>query len=321
MRGVRPGAGEAWRLGLARPFRMIGLKRFIRPGLVISVVAHAAALLLGLHFVGADTFTSVPPDAMVVEIVPPDEAPRLQGTPSDLRSSGSHSQPQSNSATATAQSPPPKPAPQSPQQPQQRPDPQHNARQAAAQPQTKPAGLPAAETAQSDIPQAQTAQLDPEKSDTAQAQTSEPPPSPPQPQHEETPDQPTPAETFAQEALLGGPLGGGFDAPPVDTTQAADDITLAFRERVSSCSAVPAGMSPNDKISVAMRVVFNRDGTLASTPRPLEPITSAKQQALMQNSIEALQKCQPYTMLPPAKYKQWKTMELTFYPMDFFASQ
>jgi hypothetical protein len=82
---------------------MIGLKRFIRPAFIVSVIGHVGALLLGLLFVGANSFESTPPEAMVVDIVPPNEAPRLAGTPSDLRSSGSQSSSQSNSASAAAQ--------------------------------------------------------------------------------------------------------------------------------------------------------------------------------------------------------------------------
>ena len=37
----------------------------------------------------------------------------------------------------------------------------------------------------------------------------------------------------------------------------------------------------------------------------------------MQSAINALTKCQPYTMLPADKYKQWKTLDLVFYPLNF----
>ena len=277
---------------------MIRLKRFIRPGLVISAGGHVAALLAGLAYVGANSFEPPPPpDAMVVDIVPPDEAPRLSGTPSELRTSGS----QFNGASAVAQPPPPKPAPQ--QQPQQHSKPQSNARAAMAQPLTA---------------QAETAHAEKPQSETAQTETSEPSPDPPQPNPEETPDRADAAERLAQLALLGGRLGGGFAAPPVNTMVAGYDFTAAFREHVSSCSALPPGFDTGDKISVALRVFLNRDGTLGPPPQVMEPITSAKQQVLMQSSISALEKCQPYTMLPPAKYKRWKQMDLTFYPLNFF---
>ncbi len=286
---------------------MIGLKRFIRPGLVVSVIGHAGALALGLVFVGANTFEStppelIPPDAMVVDVVPPDEAPRFEGTPSDLRSSGSEVSAKSDSAIAAALTVAPKPPAPSPPQQQQRSNPERNARQAAAQPQQAQPETARAETAQPEM---------------AQMQASEPPPAPPQQRPEETPDQPESAETFAQLALLGGQLGGGFAAPAVDAAQATYDFTAAFRERVSWCSSLPAGVNVGDKVSVALRVSLNRDGTLASPPQLLEPIGSPKEQALLQNAIAALQNCQPYTMLPAEKYKQWKTLSLVFYPLNF----
>jgi hypothetical protein len=49
-----------------------------------------------------------------------------------------------------------------------------------------------------------------------QNQSSEAQPAASQPA-EQTPEQPNIAEAVAQYALLGGPLGGGFAAPPVDT--------------------------------------------------------------------------------------------------------
>ena len=62
---------------------------------------------------------------------------------------------------------------------------------------------------------------------------------------------------------------------------------------------------------------FNRDGTVASPPRLLVPTPSAKQQALMESAADALERCQPFTMLPPEEYKQWKTM--VFYVTPLFA--
>jgi hypothetical protein len=45
------------------------------------------------------------------------------------------------------------------------------------------------------------------------------------------------------------------------------------------------------------------------------PAPSAKQQALMDSAVDALGRCQPFTMLPPEKYKQWKTMEVYVTPL------
>jgi hypothetical protein len=278
---------------------MTGLKQFIRPAILVSIIGHVVILAMGLHLVGAHPSQTIPPDAMVIDIVPSDEAPRFEGTPSDLHKSGSQMQPRPGNANTDAR-PPPKPAPQSPQQEQQPSKHQDEARKA-----TQP--LQAPEAAEAEIL----------RSEMAQVQASQPPSAPPQPSSEATPDQPDIAERLAQLAMMGGALGGGFAAPAVNTNRAGYDFTLQFRERVSSCSDRAAGLDPGDRLRVVLRVSLNRDGTLVSTPQLLEPITSAKERAVMQSAINALTKCQPYTMLPADKYKQWKTLDLVFYPMNF----
>jgi len=273
----------------------------MRPAVLISVIGHVAVLMMGLHLVGANPSQAIPPDAMVVDIVPPDEAPRFEGTPSDLHSSGSQMQLRPGNANTDARPPPPKPVTQSPQQEQQRSKHQDEARKA-----TQPL-----------LAQLEMAKAEMSPSEVAQVQASQQPPAPPQPNSEQTPDQPATAEQLAQLAMMGGPLGGGFAAPPVNTNQAGYDFTLPFRERVSSCSDRAAGIDASDRIRVVLRVSLNRDGTLASPPQLLEPISSSKERAVMQSAINALTKCQPYTMLPAEKYKQWKTLDLVFYPLNF----
>jgi hypothetical protein len=306
---------------------MTRLKRFIRPGFVISAVGHGSVLILWLLFViGANSSQqtppsppAIPPDAMVVDIVPPKETPRLEGTPSDAAVSGSQVPLKSNSANIAAQKEPRKPAAPSPPQPsspQQKTDPK-TAEPQPAQPATVKAAMELPVAAQPETAHPQTAQPDTAPPELAKAQTSEPQPSPPQPDPAETPDQPDAEETVARLALLGGALGGGFEAPPIDAPTAAHDFTLAFRERVSTCSVLPGELGFGDKTSISLRVSFNIDGTLASTPKLNGTIASHKERALMESSIRALEKCQPYTMLPPEKYKIWKTLDLVFAPMNF----
>jgi hypothetical protein len=225
----------------------------------------------------------------------------------------------SKSANTAAQAPPPKPVKQSPPA---RSHPAHNADPTTAQPLTAQAEMVQAEMALPVAPQAETArpqmpQPETAHPDMAKTQTHEPRPSPPQPDEAETPDQPDAEKTLAQLALLGGPLGGGFQAPAIDAPTAAHDYTVAFRERVSSCSALPASISFGDKIAVSLHVSFNLDGTLASPPKFNGAVASQKEEALIQSSISALEKCQPYTMLPADKYKAWQTLDLIFSPMSF----
>jgi hypothetical protein len=285
---------------------MTGLKRYIRPGLVVSVGGHLGALIVGLLFVGANAFHPPPPDAMVVEVVTPEDLPRFSGTPSSLRSSGSETPSPSNGKGPVTQAPPPSPRPQPQQQTEQRPTQQQEARAAA------PQHPPAREATQAELVRAE--KTEPEiQNQPSETQPASSPPTEP------TPEQPNIADLVAQYAMLGGPLGGGFAAPPVDTTVAGYDFTAPFRERVSLCSRLPEGVDAGDNVSIRIRVSFKRDGTLASPPRLLEPAPSAKQQALMQSAVDALERCQPFTMLPPDKYKQWKTMVFNIIPLSLFA--
>ena len=306
---------------LARP-SMIGLKRFIGAGLAISTGGHLAiAALALLFFVAANSSASKPPepdpskpkppDAMMIDIVPTDEAPRFEGTPADASASGTQTAVSSKSAAAQ----PPQPPVPAPPQPQPRPNPQRDARQAAEpQPAASAATLPPmirSETGQPESAQPKTSEPDPVHAETAENATSVPPPP------ENNADQPDLSQTYAQLALVGGVLGGGIAAPPVGAPNVVHDFATAFLERVSSCSALPPGVDIGDKISISVHVSFNPDATLAALPVPNGRIASRKQAAMLQSATEALQRCQPYTMLPPEKYAEWKSLNLTFSPLNF----
>ncbi len=282
---------------------MNGLKRYIRPGLVVSAIGHLGTLIVGLFLVSANPSQAPRPEAMVVEVVTPDEMPRFEGTPSTLRSSGSETPSPANGKNSLTQAPPPQSRPQPQQETQQHPNPPRRAQEAPA---PRP---PAPEATQAELVRAE--KTEPEK----QKQSSEQQPA--SPPTEQTPEQPNIAQAVAQYVALGGPLGGGFAAPPVDTNVPGDDWTAAFRERVGACSKQPEGVEPSDKVIIKIRVSFNRDGTVASPPRLLVPAPSAKQQAMMESAADALERCQPFTMLPPEKYKQWKTM--VFYVTPLFS--
>ncbi len=282
---------------------MNGLKRYTRPGLVVSAIGHLGTLIVGLFLVSANPSQAPRPEAMVVEVVTSDEMPRFEGTPSTLRSSGSETPSPANGKNSLTQAPPPQSRPQPQQETQQHPNPPRRAQEAPA---PRP---PAPEATQAELVRAE--KTEPEK----QKQSSEQQPA--SPPTEQTPEQPNIAQAVAQYVALGGPLGGGFAAPPVDTNVPGDDWTAAFRERVGACSKQPEGVEPSDKVIIKIRVSFNRDGTVASPPRLLVPAPSAKQQAMMESAADALERCQPFTMLPPEKYKQWKTM--VFYVTPLFS--
>lgn len=269
---------------------MVGSKRFIRHGLVISAVGHVGLLAVGLLFLHASSQEAPRPDATLVEIVTPQEMPRFSGTPSALRTSGTEAGARSQSAMREQKVPP------QPEQKEQKQQAQAE-RHAPAKPQAPP------------LRQAESGEV------------ATPPPDPQAPSAAPAAEASDAAATMAQlaqQALLGGRLGGGFAAPPINSPLVGYDYTLAFRERVSSCSPLPPGIDRGEKISISLRIFLNRDGTVTKTPELLEGNLSAKQQALLQSFITGLQKCQPYTMLPPDKYKQWKAFDVMVFPMESY---
>lgn len=281
---------------------MIGLKRHIRPALVVSVIGHVGVLIVVLFSVSPNASHVPPPDAMMVEVVTPDELPRFEGTLSSLHSGGSQTPSPDDGKGPVTQAPPPKPRPQTEQQTQQRRIPPHEAQEAMAP------RAPALEAAQAEL--VRTEKTEPEEQNKSSAQQPAPP-------AEQSPEQPNIAEQVAQYLANGGPLGGGFAAPPVDTNVPGYDWTAPFRERVAMCSKLE-GLEPGDRVSIKIRISFNRDGTLVSAPHLLVPALSAKQKALMDSAVDALQRCQPFTMLPPEKYKHWKTMVVYITPLFLY---
>jgi hypothetical protein len=250
------------------------LRRYIGPGLIISVLVHVAPLLGGVILLSATAFRPPPPEAMDVEVIQLKDAPGFG--PMTTASTPA------NGEAPVTQAPPPKPRTE---RSTERPTEQQESKTPAAQ------RLPAPEA-----PQAELARADPEK-------PNEPPeaqPAPPQPD-EPTQEQPNFAEMVAEYTRQGG-LFGGFGH------EAGEDFTLPFRERLISCSKRPVGIDTGDKVIIRVRITFNQDGSLSSRPRLLVPAPSTKQRALMASVIDALESCQPFTMLPPDKYNQWKTL-------------
>jgi hypothetical protein len=129
---------------------------------------------------------------------------------------------------------------------------------------------------------------------------------------------PTVADMFAMPMVLpDGRLGGGFDAAAYDNAKIDLADRNAFRDHVRTCGKLPAEVSPADKVRIVLRVAFNSDGSLAGSPTLIEASASAKGPLLMMSAMAALRACQPYTMLPPEKYAEWKVIDLSFTPQDF----
>jgi TPR repeat protein len=90
----------------------------------------------------------------------------------------------------------------------------------------------------------------------------------------------------------------------------------AVRRRISSCWFPPPGVDANTNISLTIRVLLNPDGSLKQEPilASITPSSPALGHALADSALQAVRLAQPFTMLQPENYSQWKELELVFNP-------
>jgi membrane protein involved in colicin uptake len=88
----------------------------------------------------------------------------------------------------------------------------------------------------------------------------------------------------------------------------------ALRARLAQLWSLPAGVKDPQELIVLVRVRLKSDGTLAAQPQVLNSGSSPLFHAARDAAIRALYRGQPYTMLRPEHYEQWKDIEITFDP-------
>jgi colicin import membrane protein len=108
-------------------------------------------------------------------------------------------------------------------------------------------------------------------------------------------------------------LGASNGAPGAQLSQSEID---ALRARISSCWSPPSGIDATSKLYVVLRVLFKPDGSMSQEPVLVEGSASALGPALAESAKRALLLCQPFTMLKPEHYDQWKDLELKFDPQE-----
>ncbi|MBQ8102813.1 MAG: cell envelope biogenesis protein TolA [Afipia sp.] len=276
----------------------------MRTGAAISVAAHVAALTAWLLLAGVHPFEPTTAEAITIDIVTPEEAPPLPKEPnydfptlSDKSQDSDMSRQQASAEKQAAQEEsqqaapePPKPAPAPPTKPKQ------ETRQAALKQQPEPP-KPAEQPPQQAQPQATP---------------------PAQPQQEVPTAAPDITSKFGMMFTLpDAGAAGDFDAKATAKANISNEDAAALRTHLKTCSILPKSVSPSDNVRIVLRVAFQRDGKLAAEPLLIEASASAKGPALMRSAMDALEKCQPYAMLPADRYDQWRMLDLSFAPKDF----
>jgi hypothetical protein len=109
---------------------------------------------------------------------------------------------------------------------------------------------------------------------------------------------------------------------PLDTASTKNTEPLsqgeiaALRRSLSHCWQPPPGIDARSSEYVVLRVLLKPDGTLKQEPVLVGGTPSPNRSALAVSAREALLRCQPFLMLKPEHYDQWKDLELTFNPHE-----
>jgi hypothetical protein len=203
--------------------------------------------------------------------------------------------------TTNSPAPEPKPKPQPREKPQPKPDPK------TAQKQEKK---------KDDFKADKIAELlkktDPSKTDDK--------PKPKTPQYDPNQiaqllDHRDPQRQIATADALNNQAGLGAPNAAANAQLSQSEID-ALRERIRDCWSPPPGIDSNSNIYVSLRVFFKPDGSLAQMPVVVAGTASPLGPALAESGTRALLMCQPFKMLKPEHYAQWKDITVDFNPRD-----
>jgi outer membrane biosynthesis protein TonB len=119
------------------------------------------------------------------------------------------------------------------------------------------------------------------------------------------------AETPNTQANLGASNGAA--------AQLSQSEIDALVKRLTNCWSPPPGIDVSSKVYVVLRVLFKTDASMSREPVLVEGTASPLGPALAESAKRALLLCQPFTMLKPEHYDQWKDLELKFDPKIMLA--
>ncbi|SFJ67173.1 hypothetical protein [Bradyrhizobium sp. Gha] len=303
-------------------------RKIIRTDIAASAIAHLTLVALIIVISEVHPFHSAPPETVAVDIVTPEQVKQEEAKAEEKAKEEAAKPPEPlpefklpklDFTDKDKQDAPPKPAP---------------AQEKATEKATEKAGPPqkqaSPEPQQKQQPQPPRAKQQEAQPQPQQSQAQQPPPAAsPQPQAASPAYKPPePDVTVKYHVMLGLPPAlppAPIDAPKDDGGDAKDSIAATLppevvaelRRHLRSCSKLPAEVAPTDAVRIRLRVAMATDGTLAREPILIEAPPSAKGVAIVKSAMNAVQACQPYQMLPPDKYEEWKIMDLSFTPQDF----
>lgn len=290
----------------------------MRRGLIISCIAHAIVLLCAVVAISAQPMQAPPVDSLPVDFISAKDFTKItQGVKNAPKPKTDDIKPLADKVDT------PKPADQL-------------APKVANKPEIKTDSSPPRETKAEQKPaeKAQKAKAPDLKLDQiADILKKDQAKKPPKPDDKQTPEKSTrdspkfdpnqvaalldhrdpQRQTASADALNNTATIGASAASAAQLSQSEID---ALRARISQCWNPPAGVDVTSRIYVVLHVLFRPDASLAGEPVVVEGSASALGPALAESAKRALLLCQPFTMLKPEHYDQWKDIELKFDPHE-----
>lgn len=257
----------------------------LRNCLVISVAIHVVIMLWLMLGPGARTFGPANADPILVDLVAPQDVPKSEAAKTE---------------TQEAKTEQPKTEELRSEKPKSEPPPARKPEPKTASPKSgSPKPEPPKTVVEADQPPPQSNSINDAKTAPDSAEE----------------------ERAATAARLAWMLNLPTDtvtslaAPPSEEkSNLAREEVAAFKAQVSRCWVAPAGMPNTPDATIVMRIALKPNGTLGAAPELIAAPAAINGNPLKESAKSALQKCQPYTALPAAKYQDWKILDMSFTP-------
>ena len=160
-----------------------------------------------------------------------------------------------------------------------------------------------------------------EQKKVADAKTPVPPKRPPQQQPKHDPrlvkellDRRVPQRQAATGDAINDAISLG--APQAVAAQLSQNELEALRAHLAKLWNPPAGAQNPQELVVTIRIRLKPDGMLDGVPGLLSRTNSPAGEASASSALRAVFRGQPFSMLRPETYEQWKDIEITFDPRD-----
>ncbi len=306
--------------------------------LAASIALHVLVIGWGLVSFSARSLEAPPPESIPVDIISADQLSKItagsksgeKDKPKPLVEKVAEANPVDDPVgkitekpevkTDAAPEPPPKPVEKPVEKKPEPPKPV-----AEQKPKDEPKPVEKKPDPPKVDPIAEALKKDESKKPTPKPQAKAAPPKPPEPKRERTFDQskiaalldkrdPTrhaaTGETLNSTASLGASRG---------TAKTLSQSELdALRARLTKLWNVQAGTERPEELIVDIRIRLTPDKRLAGPPEIVSRGSSPRYQAAADAAMRAVLQGQPYDMLQPSTYDQWKDMIVTFDPRQMF---